>query len=184
MPQRPMAHPPAPPPPPARAARAGGVTALGSGLEVAVLRGGLRAVSRGAVAAALVEAPVAVIEEVLAVRQGRKSPEQAALAAGAKVGVAAVGGGLGAGLAYGLGVLGVGSLLTPVGPVLLLAGSASVVLSTGMRLRSAFAAGPGRAALAPEPPPDFIEMEPGRAGEGSEIWFVPPTPGSAGDPGT
>ena len=45
--------------------------------------GGLRAVGRGAAAAALLEAPVAVIEETLAVRQGRKSPEQAARAAGA-----------------------------------------------------------------------------------------------------
>jgi hypothetical protein len=158
--------------------------ALGRGLEGAVTRGGLRAVSRGVMAAALVEAPVAVIEEVLAVRQGRKTPEEAALAAGAKVGMAAVGGGLGAGLAYGLGVLGVGTLLTPVAPMLLLAGSASVVLSTGLRLRTAFRTGPERQALAPESPPDFIEMEPGRGGQGSEIWFVPPGTGASGDPST
>jgi hypothetical protein len=151
-----------------------------AGLRLAT--GGLRTIGRGAAAAALLEVPLAVSEETLAVRRGRKTPEQAALAAGAKVGVAAVGGGLGAGLAYGLGVLGVGSLLTPVAPALLLAGSASVVLSTGLRLRAAFAAGAERQALTPEPPPEFIEMEPAREGPDGVIWFVPPGSGSPGNP--
>jgi hypothetical protein len=153
-----------------------------SGLRLA--SGGLRTIGRGAAAAALLEVPVAVIEETLAVRRGWKTPEQAALAAGAKVGVAAVGGGLGAGLAYGLGVLGVGSLLAPVAPVLLLAGSATVVMSTGLRLRAAFHAGAERQAISPEPPPAFIDMEAEAGGQGSVIWFVPPAAGSSGHAST
>ena len=137
--------------------------------------GGLRAVGRGAAAAALLEAPVAVIEETLAVRQGRKSPEQAVRAAGAKVGAAALGGGVGAGLAYGLGAIGVGSLLAPIAPALLLAGGATVVLSTGLRLRAAFRAGPARPALAPEPAPAFLDLEPVPIVQGAEIWVVPPS---------
>jgi len=153
-----------------------------SGLRLA--SGGLRTIGRGAAAAALLEAPVAVIEETLAVRRGWKTPQQAALAAGAKVGVAAVGGGIGAGLAYGLGVLGVGSLLAPVAPVLLLAGGATVVMSTGLRLRAAFTAGAERQALTPEPPAEFIDMEAEPGGQGGVIWFVPPAAGSCGHPST
>jgi hypothetical protein len=147
--------------------------------------GTLRAAGRGAAAAALLEAPVALIEETLAVRSGRKTPEQAALAAGGKVGVAALGGGLGAGLAWGLGAMGVGAALAPVAPALLLAGGATVVISTGMRLREAFAAA-APPALAPEPPPDFIEMRRGEVLQGTEIWYVSPTdaPASPGDRGT
>lgn len=139
--------------------------------------GGLRAVGRGAAAAVLLEAPVALIEETLAVQQGRKSPEQAARAAGAKVGAAAVGGGVGAGLAYGLGAIGVGSLLAPIAPVLLLAGGATLVLSTGLRLQAAFSAGQARPALAPQPAPAFLDLEPGPVVQGTEIWMVPPAAG-------
>jgi hypothetical protein len=143
--------------------------------------GGLRAVSRGAAAAALLEVPVALIEETLAVRRGRKSVEQAALAAGGKVGVAAIGGGLGAGLVYGLGALGVGAALAPLAPALLLAGGATVVLSTGLRLRQAFEAA-ALPALAPESPPQFIEMRQGVVRQGTEIWYAPPagSPDSGG----
>lgn len=137
--------------------------------------GGLRAVGRGAAAAALLEVPVAVIEETLAVRQGRKSPEEAARAAGAKVGAAALGGGIGAGLAYGLGAVGVGSLMAPIAPALLLAGGATVLLSSGLRLRAAFNAGPARFAIAPEPAPAFLDLEPGPTVQGTEIWRVPPS---------
>ncbi|MEB3169825.1 MAG: hypothetical protein VKK43_00475 [Synechococcaceae cyanobacterium] len=136
--------------------------------------GGLRAVGRGAAAAALLEVPVALIEETLAVQQGRKSPEQAVRAAGAKVGAAALGGGVGAGLAYGLGAIGVGSLLAPLAPALLLAGGATVVLSTGLRLQAAFSAGPGRPALTPEPAQAFLDLEPAAVVQGTEIWMVPP----------
>jgi hypothetical protein len=151
---------------------------------VRLVGGGLRAVGRGAAAAALLEAPVAVIEETLAVRRGRKTPEQAALAAGAKVGVAAVGGGVGAGLAWGLGALGVGSLLAPVAPALLLAGGATVVLSTGLRLRAAFDPDPEMPALTPEPPPEFIEMQAGQMVQGTEIWFAPPAAGGSAQNGS
>jgi hypothetical protein len=156
--------------------------ASGPGLRLA--SGGLRTIGRGAAAAALLEVPVAVIEETLAVRRGWKTPEQAALAAGAKVGVAAVGGGIGAGLAYSLGVLGVGSLLAPVAPILLLAGSATVVMSTGLRLRAAFSAGAACQALTPEPAAEFIEMETEPGIQGGVIWFVPPATGSSGHPST
>jgi hypothetical protein len=135
--------------------------------------GTLRAASRGAAAAALIEAPVALIEETLAVRRGRKTPQQAALAAGGKVGVAAIGGGLGAGLAWGLGAIGVGAALAPVAPTLLLAGGATVLISTGLRLREAFAAA-APAALAPQAPPEFIEMRQGVVVQGTEIWYAPP----------
>jgi hypothetical protein len=138
--------------------------------------GGLRAMGRGAAAAALLEVPVAVLEETLAVRQGRKSPEQAALAAGAKVGAAAVGGGLGAGLAYGLGTLGVGALLSPVAPALLLVGGTTLLVSTGLRLQAAFGADPSRPALRPEQPAPFIDLEPGQVSQGTEIWMAPPLP--------
>ena len=136
--------------------------------------GGLRAMGRGAAAAALLEVPMAVIEETLAVRQGRKSPEQAALAAGAKVGAAAVGGGLGAGLAYGLGTLGAGALLSPVAPALLLVGGTTLLVSTGLRLQAAFSADPSRPALRPEDPAPFIDLEPGQVAQGTEIWMAPP----------
>ncbi|MEB3255969.1 MAG: hypothetical protein VKJ05_06235 [Synechococcaceae cyanobacterium] len=136
--------------------------------------GGLRAMGRGAAAAALLEVPVAVIEESLAVRRGRKSPEEAALAAGAKVGAAAVGGGVGAGLAYGLGTLGVGTLLSPVAPVLLLVGGTTLLLSTGLRLQAALSADPPRPALHPEAPSPFIDLEPGQVAQGMEIWMAPP----------
>jgi hypothetical protein len=135
--------------------------------------GTLRAASRGAAAAALLEAPVALIEETLAVRRGHKTLEQAALAAGSKVGVAAIGGGLGAGLAWGLGAMGVGAALAPVAPVLLLAGGATVVISTGLRLQEAFAAA-AAPALAPQAPPEFIEMRQGVVVQGTEIWYAPP----------
>ena len=136
--------------------------------------GGLRAMGRGAAAAALLEVPVAVLEETLAVRQGRKSPEHAALAAGAKVGAAAVGGGLGAGLAYGLGTLGVGALLSPVAPALLLVGGTTLLVSTGLRLQAAFSADPSRPALRPEDPAPFIDLEPAHVAQGTEIWMAPP----------
>jgi hypothetical protein len=146
--------------------------------------GTLRAASRGAAVAALIEAPVALIEETLAVRRGHKTPEQAALAAGGKVGVAAIGGGLGAGLAWGLGAMGVGAALAPVAPALLLAGGATVVISTGLRLREAFAAA-APPALAPQPPPEFIEMRQGVVVQGTEIWYAPPagSSDSGGDQG-
>jgi hypothetical protein len=136
--------------------------------------GGLRAVGRGAAAAALLEVPVALIEETLAVHQGRKSPEQAARSAGAKVGAAALGGGIGAGVAYGLGAIGVGTLLAPIAPALLLAGGATVVLSTSLRLQAAFSAGPARPVLEPQPAPAFLDLEPGGVIQGTEIWMVPP----------
>jgi hypothetical protein len=146
--------------------------------------GTLRAASRGAAAAALLEAPVALIEEMLAVRRGRKTPQQAALAAGGKVGVAAIGGGIGAGLALGLGAMGVGTALAPVAPALLLAGGATVVVSTGLRLREAFTA-PAALALAPQAPPEFIEMRQGVVRQGTEIWYAPPADDadSGGDQG-
>ncbi len=136
--------------------------------------GGLRAMGRGAAAAALLEVPVAVIEETLAVRRGRKSPEQAALAAGAKVGAAAVGGGLGAALAYGLGTLGVGTLLSPVAPALVLVGGTTLLVSTGLRLQTALSADPSRPALHPEAPAPFIDLEPAQVVQGAEIWMAPP----------
>lgn len=135
--------------------------------------GTLRAAGRGATAAAVLEAPVALIEETLAVRRGHKTLEQAALAAGGKVGVAAIGGGLGAGLAWGLSAMGVGTALAPVAPALLLAGGATVVISTGLRLREAFVAQPPPA-LAPQAPPEFIEMRQGVVRQGTEIWYAPP----------
>jgi hypothetical protein len=145
--------------------------------------GTLRAASRGAAAAALLEAPVALIEETLAVRRGHKTLEQAALAAGGKVGVAALGGGLGAGLAWGLGVLGVGAALAPVAPALLLAGGATVAISTGLRLQEAFAA-PAAPALGPQAPPEFIEMRQGVVRQGTEIWYAPPAGEATGSDGS
>jgi hypothetical protein len=69
--------------------------------------------------------------------------------------------------------MGVGAALAPVAPALLLAGGATVVITTGLRLQEAFAAAAPQA-LAPQAPPEFIEMRQGVVLQGTEIWYAPP----------
>lgn len=136
--------------------------------------GGLQVAWKGCALAALIEMPVALLEEGMAVRRGEKTTPVAALAAGGKMAAAALAGGAGAGLAFGLGSLGLGGLLVPVAPALLVAGGASVAISSGIRLRSALAA-PAPALRKPlAPPAAVLDLSRGQVVCHEDVWFALP----------
>jgi hypothetical protein len=143
---------------------------------VASPAGGLGSALRGAGLAALVEVPVALVEEGMAVQRGEKPLETAVRAAAGKVASAAVGGGIGAGVAHGLGSLGVGSLLAPIAPVLLVAGGATVAFSSGVRLHAALQPSPARVP-AGVPPAHLARLRSGQVMRHEQVWVALPAAG-------
>jgi hypothetical protein len=73
---------------------------------------------RGALLAVAIEASVSVLGEGLAVRRGQKHVRRALTNGGKKVGIADIGGGIGAGVAFGVLAVGGGPALTAAAPVL------------------------------------------------------------------
>ena len=136
--------------------------------------GGMQAALKGGALAALIEAPVALLEEGLAWQRGEKAPMAAALAAGGKMAAAAMAGGAGAGLASGLGSLGLGGLLAPIAPALLLVGGASVAVSSGLRLRAALGIPASPAAVPCAPPAAVLDLNRGQVVRHQAVWFALP----------
>jgi len=135
---------------------------------------GVQAALKGGALAALIEAPVALLEEGLALHRGQKAPMASALAAGGKMAAAAMAGGAGAGLASGLGSLGLGGLLTPIAPALLLVGGVSVAVSSGLRLRAAFGIQARPAAIPCAPPAAVFDLNRGQVVRHEAVWFALP----------
>jgi len=88
---------------------------------------------------------------------------------------AAMAGGAGAGLASGLGSLGLGGLLTPIAPALLLVGGVSVAVSSGLRLRAAFAIQARPAATPFAPPAAVFDLNRGQVVRHEAVWFALPS---------